>query len=33
MFDLNQNISLLLSLVFIVGGLLALSWSADRFVA
>ena len=32
MFDLNQNIPLLLSLVFIVGGLLALSWSADRFV-
>lgn len=32
MFDINQNIPLLLSLVFIVGGLFALSWSADRFV-
>lgn len=32
MFDLNQNIPLLLSLVFIVGGLAALSWSADRFI-
>ena len=32
MFDLNQNIPLLLSIVFIVGGLIALSWSADRFI-
>ncbi|MGN0852688.1 MAG: sodium:calcium antiporter [Kiritimatiellia bacterium] len=32
MLDLNQNIPLLLSLVFIVGGLAALAWSADRFI-
>ena len=32
MFDINQNIPLLLSLAFIVGGLVVLSWSADRFV-
>ena len=32
MFDINQNIPLILSLAFIVGGLVALSWSADRFV-
>ena len=32
MFDINQNIPLLLSLVFIVGGLVMLAWSADRFV-
>ena len=32
MFDLNQNIPLLLSLAFVVGGLVVLSWSADRFV-
>lgn len=33
MFDINQNISLPLSLVFIVGGLVALVKSADSFVA
>ena len=32
MFDINQNIPILLSLAFIVGGLVALAWSADRFV-
>ena len=34
MFDLciNRDISVWLSLAFIVGGLVALSWSADRFV-
>lgn len=32
MFDINQNVSLWLSLVFIVGGLVTLSWSADKFV-
>ena len=32
MFDINQNIPLLLSLAFVVGGLVALAWSADRFV-
>ncbi len=32
MFDLNQNIPLLLSIVFVLGGLFVLSWSADRFV-
>lgn len=32
MFDLNQNIPLLLSLVFMLGGLVALSWSANRFI-
>lgn len=31
--DLNQNVPLWLSLVFMVGGLAALSWSSDRFVA
>lgn len=31
--DLNSNIPLALSLVFIVGGLAALCWSADRFIA
>ncbi len=30
--DLNQNVPLWLSLVFMVGGLAALSWSSDRFV-
>ena len=33
MFDLNTDISLALSLIFIVGGLVALCWSADRFIA
>lgn len=33
MFDLNTDISLALSLAFIVGGLVALCWSADRFIA
>lgn len=33
LFDLNNDISLPLSLVFIIGGLAALSWSADRFIA
>ncbi len=32
MFSINQNIPLVLSLVFVVGGLVALTWSADRFV-
>lgn len=32
MFDLNQNIPLLLSLLFMVGGLVLLSWSADKFI-
>ena len=32
MFDLNRNIPLLLSLVFMAGGLFVLSWSADKFV-
>ena len=32
MFDINQPIALWLSLVFMVGGLLTLGWSADRFV-
>ncbi|MGN0847266.1 MAG: calcium/sodium antiporter [Kiritimatiellia bacterium] len=32
MFDINQNVPLWLSLAFIVGGLVALGWSADRFV-
>ena len=32
MFDLNQNIPLLLSLAFILGGLAVLSWSANRFI-
>ncbi len=32
MLDINQDIALWLSVVFIVGGLVALSWSADRFV-
>jgi len=32
MFDLNQNIPGWLSLLFMVGGLVLLSWSADRFV-
>ncbi len=32
MFDLNQNVPLWLSLVFMVGGLVMLSWSADRFI-
>ena len=31
--DLNSNIPLVLSLVFIVGGLAALCWSADRFIS
>lgn len=30
--DLNQDISLWLSLLFMAGGLAALSWSSDRFV-
>lgn len=30
--DLNQNVPLWLSLVFMVGGLAALSWSSDRFI-
>ena len=32
MFDLNRDIPLLLSLAFIVGGLVSLTWSADRFI-
>lgn len=32
MLDINQNIPLALSLVFVFGGLAALAWSADRFV-
>lgn len=32
MFDISNNIPLALSLVFMVGGLFLLSWSADRFV-
>lgn len=32
MLDINQNIPLGLSLVFVFGGLAALAWSADRFV-
>ncbi len=32
MLDINQNIPLWLSLFFVFGGLLFLSWSADRFV-
>ena len=32
MFDLNRDIPLLLSLVFMAGGLFVLSWSADKFV-
>ena len=33
MLDLNKDISLWLSLVFMAGGLAALGWSADRFIA
>jgi len=33
LFDLNTDIPLALSLAFIVGGLVALCWSADRFIA
>lgn len=32
MFDLNQNIPFLLSVVFMLGGLAALSWSANLFI-
>lgn len=32
MFDISRNVPLWLSLAFIVGGLAALTWSADRFV-
>lgn len=32
MLDINRDIPLLLSLVFMVGGLFVLAWSADRFV-